>query len=929
MFTRRRLLATAAAAVAVTSWVVFARAGTSTAAAPDGATIVTSVADGPHGAPTSANAYEQDLSADGRYQAFVGVSDDLVGDSDVGTTDANGITNAGIYVRDLVAGATTLVSLGSAPGEPSERVAAENGYSEYPSISADGRYIAFVTQADNIVGGPSEAERVVACDRGAPDGQGRYPRTPARDAAYPKWLHCVLVAVFDNSAGVQDRPQLDAAGDRVVWADQDPEYPYSPRVHTAALGHDGAALTVGPMDTIDGNVAEGGYVTTSQPQISADGAWIVAAATEDTEDNAETGGQPSIVEAHATPDPESESGVHWQLHRVDLAPGPASDNPRFLGSFDTGVADPDVSADGRRVVFDADDGEGFAGSYPDVYLVTVDTADFAYAERVAATSSTLVSGRPDQQTAGDGGPGDGGVPTISADGRYVAFLTDRAGMWTGPPGPLNYASCLYQRLSFAGTGSGRPAAAAPSPSASRHPGAPAGRAAPLAAPPSGGSGGSSGSSEPTRTVCQLVVRDVVQDAQRAAAGELRLPARLASAAITDDCLDGTSLPAGQACPADGDMWPPISLSADGRRVGFSSSADNLVTEDPNRETGQRQTYVRTWTPTLQADPIDFAEVLHGMCSGAPCSADRTVTLTASGFGPLTVSGFTVTGPQAADFTVVGTTCRNRTMHAGDTCTLTVRFTPGANGPRAATVTGTTADGSTVFSDPVTGTGAAQPDDPGNPAFGAAPTTLNFGSRLPLDDPATRNVTVTNAGGSPLHVTAAEVQDGSHPGASTDYTVEFGDCASVPAGGACTVSVAFVGHAVGDRGAALVLTDNAPGGTNTIALTATVPKPAIEANPAVSPPGRVTTVTGKGFAPGLTVDVGFAVGAESATGLAKSDGTFTVQLVIFPNRQQGPRTITARSDGTDAGIVVDPSVSAEGQLLIALGSVDSPQLGKRH
>ncbi|MEZ5875277.1 MAG: VCBS domain-containing protein [Hyphomicrobiales bacterium] len=77
------------------------------------------------------------ISADGRYVAFESLASDLV------ITDAGG--HADIFVRDLVTGTTELVSLSSAGVQA-------NSDSNNPSISADGRYIAFESIADNLLG---------------------------------------------------------------------------------------------------------------------------------------------------------------------------------------------------------------------------------------------------------------------------------------------------------------------------------------------------------------------------------------------------------------------------------------------------------------------------------------------------------------------------------------------------------------------------------------------------------------------------------------------------------------------------------------------------------------------------------------------------------------------------------------------------------
>lgn len=75
-------------------------------------------------------------SDDGRYVAFTSAADNLVGD------DTNGVTD--VFLRDRVAGTTRLVSHSATNG-------AANGESGDPSISADGRYVAFTSAASNIV----------------------------------------------------------------------------------------------------------------------------------------------------------------------------------------------------------------------------------------------------------------------------------------------------------------------------------------------------------------------------------------------------------------------------------------------------------------------------------------------------------------------------------------------------------------------------------------------------------------------------------------------------------------------------------------------------------------------------------------------------------------------------------------------------------
>ena len=83
------------------------------------------------------------LSADGRYVAFASQASNLV------TGDTNGTSD--VFVRDRQTGATTRVSVDSSGTQ------GNNGSAE-PSLSADGRYVAFTSQADNLVTGDTNGK---------------------------------------------------------------------------------------------------------------------------------------------------------------------------------------------------------------------------------------------------------------------------------------------------------------------------------------------------------------------------------------------------------------------------------------------------------------------------------------------------------------------------------------------------------------------------------------------------------------------------------------------------------------------------------------------------------------------------------------------------------------------------------------------------
>ena len=84
------------------------------------------------------------ISADGRYVGFHSVATNLVG--------ATMYITSHIYLRDRQTNETTRVSVNSAEEEG-------NGNSSYPTISADGRHVAFESEATNLVGGDTKGKR--------------------------------------------------------------------------------------------------------------------------------------------------------------------------------------------------------------------------------------------------------------------------------------------------------------------------------------------------------------------------------------------------------------------------------------------------------------------------------------------------------------------------------------------------------------------------------------------------------------------------------------------------------------------------------------------------------------------------------------------------------------------------------------------------
>ncbi|HXU31207.1 MAG TPA: hypothetical protein VN851_11565, partial [Thermoanaerobaculia bacterium] len=111
-----------------------------------GASVLASHAAGGPGTAANAPALEAAVSDDGRYVAFASAATDLV----TGQTDAN--ADADVFLWDRTTGGTVLVS--HAAGMAAKTGA---GPSFAPVVSADGRYVAFISFAPDLVAGQIES----------------------------------------------------------------------------------------------------------------------------------------------------------------------------------------------------------------------------------------------------------------------------------------------------------------------------------------------------------------------------------------------------------------------------------------------------------------------------------------------------------------------------------------------------------------------------------------------------------------------------------------------------------------------------------------------------------------------------------------------------------------------------------------------------
>ncbi len=185
------------------------------------------------------------ISADGRYVAFLSAASNLVPGDTNDTTD--------VFVRDRQTGATERVSVDSA-GNQANGQTVGGGSGTDVSISADGRYVAFGSQATNLVPGDTNGStdffvhdrQTGTTERVSVDSAGNQSTTPelgslavaisgdGRYVAFRSYRSdlvpgdtntcCVNADIFvhDRQTGATERADLDSAGNE---ANADNAYP--------------------------------------------------------------------------------------------------------------------------------------------------------------------------------------------------------------------------------------------------------------------------------------------------------------------------------------------------------------------------------------------------------------------------------------------------------------------------------------------------------------------------------------------------------------------------------------------------------------------------------------------------------------------------------------------------------------------------------
>ena len=368
-------------------------------------------------------------------------------------------------------------------------------------------------------------------------------------------------------------------------------------------------------------------------------------------------------------------------------------------------------------------------------------------------------------------------------------------------------------------------------------------------------------------------------------------------------------------------------------VGARSAVLNFADDAPGSPQGEplNGTGLAPPAPGFGVSPtsLTFANQQVGTTSAA-----QTVTVTNTGSSFLHVSSVTFTGTNPGDFGTATNTCGGGGGIApGNTCTVSVTFTPAAVGSRTANLHFVDDAASSPQDVPLSGTGIA----PLAPGFSANPGSVVFGPQGVGTTSPVSNVTITNTGTAPLHVATVTLTGGT-PG---DFAISSNGCTAAVAPGAnCVVGVTFTPTAAGARSTNLHFTDDAASSPQDVPLSGTgTTGPGISISPSsltflaqpvgVGSAGQTVTATNTGNAPlhitGLSFGGAnpgdFSISGQNCTlGAITPGGNCTATVVFTPgavgarnatlvftdDAPASPQSIPLKGTGTNNGPVINLS-----------------------
>ena len=355
--------------------------------------------------PLKSGVFDPSLSATGRMVAFVSL---IQGDS-------NDLRDATVRDACLLAppGCTPATARASVDDNGTE---ADDATTEV-SLSADGRFVAFRTAATNLVPNDTNStDDIFVHDRDA-DGNGSLDE--------PGGISTVRVSVDSSGAQGNDESRFPAisADGRFIAFDSFATnlVPNDTNATTDVFVHDtcAGALGICTPSTIRVSVASDGSQqingTANKPSISADGRFV---AFESNANNLVTGDSNGGFDIFVHDRDTDNDGVFDESGNISTirVSVDSSGNETAFGSFSIQAS---ISADGRFVAFSSNADNLVANDNNNTFDVFV--RDTCAGAPMGCAPSTVRASVDDNGTEGNS---DSSEPSISADGRFVAFFSN-------------------------------------------------------------------------------------------------------------------------------------------------------------------------------------------------------------------------------------------------------------------------------------------------------------------------------------------------------------------------------------------------------------------------------------------------------------------------------------------------------------------------
>jgi len=284
------------------------------------------------------------------------------------------------------------------------------------------------------------------------------------------------------------------------------------------------------------------------------------------------------------------------------------------------------------------------------------------------------------------------------------------------------------------------------------------------------------------------------------------------------------------------------------------------------------------------------------------SKPMAVTLTNNGGATLTGIAVTITGSGAAVFSLAPAGTCTATLAAHQSCTINVTFTPTstATSNAALSIADTAAD--TPQTVALTGSGTTVATAP---AITLNPTSLTTFTSTVGTASAPQAVTVTNSGTAALTFTAIAIAGPNKADFTLGSATTCSGTGTLAPAAACTLSVIYKPAAAGTSTAMIMLTNNAPSGTQTINLSGTATAGGLTLTLAAAAGGS-TTQTVKS---GTTAMYGLQISANQNASV-----TFTCSGAPTAATCTVPTTAVAVTAAAPAAVAVSVSTTAHSMLV---------------